>query len=53
MQRKLFAGVLQKMRRVAVGFESGIINILLLNKKSGRVAAMAMHNIHEAAWLFA
>ncbi len=53
MQRKLLARVFQKMRRVAVGFESGIINVLLIDKKTARVAAMTMHNIHEAAWFFA
>src|SRR3989441_4220063 len=52
MQGKLLARVLQKMRRVAMDFQGRVIRVLLIDKKPTRLAAVAMHNIHQAAWLF-
>src|SRR6266852_9845152 len=52
MQGKLLARVLQKMRRVAVSIEGRVIRVLLINKKTPRLAAVAMHNIHQAARFF-
>src|SRR5690242_483370 len=50
MQGKLLARVLQKMRRVAVRIEGRVIRVLLIDEKTYRLAAVAMHNIHQAAW---
>ena len=53
MQRELLARVFQKMRRIAMGFQCGIAGVLLVNKEAAGIAAMAMHDVHQASWLFA
>jgi hypothetical protein len=51
--RQVFAGVLQKMRSVAMGFESGVILILLVNEKTARLRLVPVHLIHGATGFLA
>jgi len=51
--RQILSRVLEKMWRRPMGFERGIILILLVDKEPARFSLMPMYLIHRAAWLFA
>ena len=51
--REYFLRVLQKVRRGAVGFECGVILVLLIDEKTARFGLVAVHLIGDAARFFA
>src|SRR5713226_8973597 len=50
---QLFLGVLQKMKRGAVGFERGIVPVLLVDEEAAWFGLMAVYLVGDAAGLFA
>jgi hypothetical protein len=51
--RQILPRVLQKVRRVAVGFKRSVVLVLLVDKEPPRLGAMSMHLKHGASRLFA
>src|SRR5438552_13539508 len=50
---ELLAGVLQKIRRIAMRFERLLVSILLVDEKMRSVFLLPLHLIHQASGLFA
>jgi hypothetical protein len=51
--RQLFLGELQEVRGGAVGFEGGVIFVLLVDEEPARFGLMAVDYVHGAARFFA